>query len=679
MSPCCVRITLRASLVAVALLSGSHDVAEAQTPAYRLHQVAEFFSPATDIDDNGTVVGAWMGPPVTSDPDSTSRGYRWTLQTGAQPLITDPGLVARFPLYEGFNNPRSRLRLSASGLVTGTVLCPTMCGSRDRAAAAWSSADGLLLLGSFDEGLQDSRPAGVNDLDQIIGYSFGGGFNNIGPFLWTRADGLRPLTGNVGPAGVATGINNLGAVIGSHYTPDATGFLWTAADAAIDLPHPAGGYITEPLALNNANAVIGRYAVSDGAGGVIWHVFRWSAETGSQDIEAPEGFPETMDINDAGDIVVTILRPSIGPVPYIRRNGVWTDLNVLMVAGTGFTLQYVTAINNHGWIVGVGTMNAPTQLGQGWVLEPENSAPSASNESIETWEDLAVTGQLQATDSDGDAVTYALVANGTRGTAVITDASTGAFTYTPQPNANGSDTFTFQASDGRSASASATVTVTIRPINDAPVASNGVLAVAAGASASGMLVGNDIDGPLLTFQIGANGAKGSATITNPATGAFAYTAAANATGTDVFTFLVTDGMLASELATVTVTIQPPSCAVNVTSRVTVQLSDLQFQRKTGHYLQRVTLKNASSASIVGPMAFVLDGLTAGTTVIGAAGRTTCAPPVGSPYVLVYLGSDDVFSRKERLRSTLDFTLEFANGQTPAISFVPRILAGPGIR
>src|SRR4029450_13610233 len=40
----------------------------------------------------------------------------------------------------------------------------------------------------------------------------------------------------------------------------------------------------------------------------------------------------------------------------------------------------------------------------------------------------------------------------TLGTVVVTDASTGAFTFTPNPGAMGYDTFTFEASDGEASS-----------------------------------------------------------------------------------------------------------------------------------------------------------------------------------------------------------------------------------
>jgi hypothetical protein len=310
--------------------------------------------------------------------------------------------------------------------------------------------------------------------------------------------------------------------------------------------------------------------------------------------------------------------------------------------------------------------------------DPVNHPPVASNGTLDPLEDTQKVGTLSASDADGDSLTYIIVSNGTKGVATITDSSTGAFTYVPTQDQSGADSFTFQASDGKHDSNIATISVTIAPVNDAPVASNGAVSVSAGASVSGTLIASDIDGGALTFGIVANGTKGTATITNSATGAFTYTANIGSSGTDTFTFQASDGSLSANVATVTVTIQA-GCATNVTGFVTSILGNLRVDRKTGHYLQKVTLKNTSSSTIAGPVSFVLDSLTAGTTVVGAAGVTACAAPAGSPYVTVAVGADQIFGTRERANVGLDFTLELTNPGTGTISYVPRVLAGAGGR
>src|SRR5205085_2524537 len=152
--------------------------------------------------------------------------------------------------------------------------------------------------------------------------------------------------------------------------------------------------------------------------------------------------------------------------------------------------------------------------------------------SLTTNEDTAAAGTLAASDVEGDALVYSLVTNGSKGTAAITNAATGAFTYTPNLNANGADSFTFKVNDGTLNSNSATVSVTITPVNDAPVASNSSLAVNEDTAATGTLSATDVDGDALTYSIVVNGSKGVATITNASTGAFTYTPGANANGSD---------------------------------------------------------------------------------------------------------------------------------------------------
>jgi hypothetical protein len=161
--------------------------------------------------------------------------------------------------------------------------------------------------------------------------------------------------------------------------------------------------------------------------------------------------------------------------------------------------------------------------------------------------------------------------------------------------------------------------VSRRPLNQPPVANNGTASVIAGASVSGVLVATDIDSRTLTYNIVTNGTKGAASIANTATGAYTYTANAGSSGTDTFTFKANDGFSDSNIATMTVTIQaPPACATNVTSSVSSAVGSLRVDRKTGHYFQKVTLKNTSSTAITGPVSFVLDSLTAGTPLVAAA-------------------------------------------------------------
>ena len=180
--------------------------------------------------------------------------------------------------------------------------------------------------------------------------------------------------------------------------------------------------------------------------------------------------------------------------------------------------------------------------------------PSAINGSLSATEDTPAAGTLVGTDPNSLPLTYSIVTNGTKGSATITNSLTGAYTFAPALNANGADSFTFRVTNGTQTSNTATVTVAIAAVNDAPVASNATAAVQAGAAVTGTLSATDVDGPGVSFSIVTNGTKGTATITNAATGAYSYAANVGTSGTDTFTFRANDGSANSNTATVTVTI-----------------------------------------------------------------------------------------------------------------------------
>jgi trimeric autotransporter adhesin len=186
-----------------------------------------------------------------------------------------------------------------------------------------------------------------------------------------------------------------------------------------------------------------------------------------------------------------------------------------------------------------------------------NFAPVATSTTFSTGTDTPVNGTLPASDPDGNPLSFSLVANGTKGSAAITNAGTGAFIYTPNLGATGTDSFSFKASDGALESNVATVTITIGALNSAPVAGSALITTAFNLQYSGTLGASDPEGSPLVFSIVTNGSKGVARIVDAATGAFTYTPNAGATGTDSFSFKASDGALESNVATVTVTIGNP--------------------------------------------------------------------------------------------------------------------------
>jgi hypothetical protein len=184
---------------------------------------------------------------------------------------------------------------------------------------------------------------------------------------------------------------------------------------------------------------------------------------------------------------------------------------------------------------------------------PAGTAPTAASISVSTPKNTRVDGTLVASDLDGDPLTYSIVANGSLGTAVITNATTGAFTYTPNLGVSGTDSFSFKVNDGSADSDTARVTIAIG--NTVPVAQDDNVSTNQD-TATGMLnlPASDGDGDNLTFSIVSNGSMGTAVIMDAATGAYTYTPDPGQFGTDTFTFIASDGTDASNIATVTVAV-----------------------------------------------------------------------------------------------------------------------------
>jgi len=184
-------------------------------------------------------------------------------------------------------------------------------------------------------------------------------------------------------------------------------------------------------------------------------------------------------------------------------------------------------------------------------VEPPNDPPVAADAAFTTPEDVPLSGMLPATDPNGDALLFTIVAQGTLGTVTLDDPATGAFTYTPDADVSGTDTFTFKASDGIVDSDVATVTVEITPVNDAPVAAPDSLTVGENSGATAVdVLANDVDvegDPLVVTAVGP-AAHGTTALGPPVT----YTPAPNYVGADTFTYTISDGNGGTAVGTVTV-------------------------------------------------------------------------------------------------------------------------------
>ena len=224
---------------------------------------------------------------------------------------------------------------------------------------------------------------------------------------------------------------------------------------------------------------------------------------------------------------------------------------------------------------------------------------------------------LPASDADGTPLTFSIATQPQNGT--LGPITGDHVLYTPAAGYTGPDSFTFKASDGVLDSNIATFSIDVIA-NRAPISVSTSIHAKPGLATTIQLGATDPDSDPLAYSVIRR--PGHGTVTLNADGTATYTAAADYSGPDSFTWFASDGALDSAVATVSIDVHPDRAPVALDGSAAV---------KTG--VPRLIVLNASDAD-ADPLGFSIVAQPAHGTLGTVNGHVVQYVPAAG-----YTGSD----------------------------------------
>ena len=254
---------------------------------------------------------------------------------------------------------------------------------------------------------------------------------------------------------------------------------------------------------------------------------------------------------DNDDLTYTLIsNPSNGTLSF-SPDGTYTYTPGPQFFGT-VTFVYEVSDGNGGTDQATVTIEVLAMNDQPTAVDDTNSGP----------EDTPVSGTVASNDSDpdNDPLTFTQLSSPANGQLIFD--SNGSYTYTPNADFNGVDSFQYQVSDGNGGTDIATVVLTITPENDTPKAVDDTEAVEENETLMADVSPNDSDpdNDPLSFTL-VNGTDNGTLMLN-SNGTYSYTPNTGFTGTDTFSYEVSDGQGGTDQAIVTITVT--ACAPPIT-------------------------------------------------------------------------------------------------------------------
>ena len=556
-----------------------------------------------------------------TDPDGDSLSYAASIPGKGSVTMTSPGQFTYTPTYAARHNAAATNATTADKQDTFTITVSDGYGGQTTTTVTVSLAStpapvvgpvGLVGVGSQPTGVvfsPDGSRAYVTNFGSNTVSVINTATNTVTTTITVgSAPYAAAITPNGGQLYVANATSNTVSVINTTTnTVTATIAVGTGPYAVAVTPNGGQVYVTNTYAntvsvINTTtNTVIATFStggrnprgITASPDGTRLYI----ANAGSNTITVVNTATNTVTATIAvPTLPATVTLTPDGKRLYASSLGSWaTPAGTVTVIDTTTNTTIATLPNNTwSWGAAVspdGTYTYLTNRNTNTITKIANTSTANQNPTATVTvgppavSNGAVAVAVNAADTDGDPLTYAVSTPAGKGS--ITMTGPGQFTYTPTyaarhnaaatnaTTADKQDTFTITVSDGYGGQTTTTVTVAITPANVAPnvTANPGTPNTTTGV-VTGTITATDADGDALTYTGSTTTTKGSVTVNS--NGAFTYTptaaarhaasadnAAATGATSDTFTITITDGHGATVTVPVTVSISPTNIAPTI--------------------------------------------------------------------------------------------------------------------
>jgi hypothetical protein len=115
-----------------------------------------------------------------------------------------------------------------------------------------------------------------------------------------------------------------------------------------------------------------------------------------------------------------------------------------------------------------------------------------------------------------------------------------------------------------------------------------------------------------------------------------------------------------------------TCRAYVAAEITSSSGKIVYDPRKSIYLQDVTLTNAGTTAVDGPLFFILEDLPFGVTLVNKSGATGCFAPIGSRYVVALPEGSTLAPN-----TTVLVLMAFSDPSGAAITYTPLVAGSLG--